>query len=117
MRSLPYGMILTLVFKKLKINLTKEKKGAQILVIKEIYAGKGKKKGKDEKTEKGKQKIAIEDSMSSFSSENSKDIRTKISEKIKVLKDIFRMIKNVQKALKLVNNILDDTLKLQQAIA
>lgn len=43
-------MILTFVFKKLKVTLTKEKKGAQILVIKETYAGKEEKKGKNERT-------------------------------------------------------------------
>lgn len=77
-RSLPYGMILTLVFKKLKIKLTKEKKGVQILVIKEIYAGKVEKKRKDKKIEKGKEKMIVDDSISSFSSKNSKDIRIKI---------------------------------------
>lgn len=112
-------MFLTLVFKTLKINLTKEKKGAQNLVIKEIYAGKDENKGKDEKSRKGKGKqVESEDSMSSFSFGFwAEDIRTKIDEKIKVPKETFKMMKNIQKALNVVNNILDDSSKLQQAMA
>lgn len=57
-------------------------------------------------------KKAIEDSISSFIFENSEDIRTKIGEKIEVLKDTFKMMNNVQKALELVNNMLDESFKL-----
>lgn len=49
-------MFLTLLFKKLKVNLTKEKKGYQTLVIKETYSSKEEKKEKKEKTDKGKEK-------------------------------------------------------------
>lgn len=65
-----------------------EKCGAQVLVIKEIYVGKDEKgkddkKGKVRKPNKGKEKeVETEDSMSSFSFRNAKDMRTKTGEKV-----------------------------------
>lgn len=65
-----------------------------------MYLEKDKKKGKDEKTEKGKEKqVESEDSMSSFNSGKTEDMRTKFGEKIEVSKDTFKMMKNVQKTL------------------
>lgn len=53
-RSLPYGMFLTLVFKKLKINLKNKSYRAQILVIKETYTRKVEKRKSDKKGSIGK---------------------------------------------------------------
>lgn len=111
-------MFLTLVFKKLKINLKSEKCGAHVLVIKQIYTGKDDKKGNVGKFDKEKEKeVERENSMSSFNSGNAKDMRTKMGKKVEVLQETFKMMKNIQKAMNMVNNILDDTSKLQQAIA
>lgn len=44
-------------------------------------------------------------------------MKTNIGEKIEVPKDTYKIMKNVQKALKMVNSVLNDTSKLQQAIA
>lgn len=74
-------------------------------------------KNERKRIEKGKERVRTEDSMFSFSFENSVEMKTNIGEKIEVSKDTFKMMKNIQKALKMVNNVLNDTLKLQQAIA
>lgn len=56
MRSLPYEMFLALLFKKLKVNLTNEKKESQTIVIKERIVKEKKRKKKNVKSDKRKEK-------------------------------------------------------------